>query len=178
MKRKLFAGLLGFAICSQAGLAAEPEKVHEGAAGSHAHAGWMTPPGNYAGRRGLLWSDAEAIRRGRVIYGRKCAACHGWDGKGTGRMAESLPHPPADLTAHYHRAGKQGDDYLFWRVSEGGMVEPFRLMKSVMPAFRGVLSEQERWEVLAYVHNAFHGEEGGRAQGQDWEETAGERHRH
>jgi Cu/Ag efflux protein CusF len=30
-------------------------------------------------------------------------------------------------------------------------------MQSVMPAFKTVLSEDERWDVLAYVHVTFHG---------------------
>jgi Cu/Ag efflux protein CusF len=30
-------------------------------------------------------------------------------------------------------------------------------MQSTMPAFKTVLSEDERWDVLAYVHAKFHG---------------------
>src|SRR4029450_12457339 len=82
---------------------------------------------------------------------------HGTDGKGTGPAAQSLPHPPADLTHHFHRAPGDGDAYLFWRVSEGGQVEPFRSMQSTMLAFNTVLSEDQRWDVLAYVHATFHG---------------------
>jgi mono/diheme cytochrome c family protein len=29
-------------------------------------------------------------------------------------------------------------------------------MKSTMPAFKTVLSEDQRWDVLAYVHTQFH----------------------
>jgi Cu/Ag efflux protein CusF len=82
--------------------------------------------------------------------------CHGTDGKGTGPAAQSLPHPPADLTHHFHRAPGDGDAYLFWRISEGGQVEPFKSMQSAMPAFKTVLSEEQRWDVLAYVHAQFH----------------------
>jgi Cu/Ag efflux protein CusF len=82
--------------------------------------------------------------------------CHGSDGKGTGIAAKGLPHPPADLTHHFHRAPGDGDAYLFWRVSEGGQVEPFKSSQSAMPAFKTVLSEDQRWDVLAYVHAEFH----------------------
>jgi Cu/Ag efflux protein CusF len=68
-----------------------------------------------------------------------------------------LPHAPADLTHHFHRASGDGDAYLFWRVSEGGQVEPFKSMQSMMPAFKTVLTEDQRWDVLAYVHAHFHG---------------------
>ena len=30
-------------------------------------------------------------------------------------------------------------------------------MQSMMPAFKTVLSEDQRWDVLAYVHSEFHG---------------------
>jgi Cu/Ag efflux protein CusF len=82
--------------------------------------------------------------------------CHGSDGKGTGIAAKGLPHPPADLTHHFHRAPGDGDAYLFWRVSEGGQVEPFKSSQSAMPAYKTVLSEDQRWDVLAYVHAQFH----------------------
>jgi len=42
------------------------------------------------------------------------------------------------------------DAYNFWAVSEGG--EEF---SSSMPAFKEVLSEQERWQILLYVANGF-----------------------
>jgi Cu/Ag efflux protein CusF len=71
-------------------------------------------------------------------------------------MARTLPHPPADLTHHFHRAPGDGDAYLFWRVSEGGQVEPFKSSQSAMPAFKAVLSAEQRWDVLAYVHAEFH----------------------
>jgi Cu/Ag efflux protein CusF len=82
--------------------------------------------------------------------------CHGADGKGTGPVAKGLPHPPADLTHHFHRAPGDGDAYLFWRVSEGGQVEPFKASQSAMPAYKTILSEDQRWDVLAYVHAEFH----------------------
>ena len=41
-------------------------------------------------------------------------------------------------------------------MSEGGTVEPFLSLGSRMPAFKEVLSESERWDVLAYVHAFFH----------------------
>ncbi len=36
------------------------------------------------------------------------------------------------------------------------MVEPFKSMKSAMPSFKTVLNEDQRWDVLAYVHDQFH----------------------
>ncbi len=124
--------------------------------GSHRHDAWTPPPPRYAGRRSDRWADPRAIARGATLYRRHCQTCHGEDGRGDGPMAAALPHPPADLTHHFHRAPGQGDAYLFWRVSEGGTAAPFRTWNSAMPAFKAILHEAERWDVLAYVHAYFH----------------------
>jgi mono/diheme cytochrome c family protein len=122
----------------------------------HQHPWWETPPAAYANARSTRWDDAAAIARGQQLFQTYCLTCHGADGKGTGPLAKGLPHPPADLTHHFHRAPGDGDAYLFWRVSEGGQVEPFQSSQSAMPAFKAVLSEDQRWDVLAYVHAEFH----------------------
>jgi mono/diheme cytochrome c family protein len=124
--------------------------------GAHQHPWWETPPAEYASARSTRWGDAAAITRGEQLFQTYCLMCHGADGKGTGPIAKGLPHPPADLTHHFHRAPGDGDAYLFWRVSEGGQVEPFKSSQSTMPAFKSVLSEEQRWDVLAYVHAQFH----------------------
>ena len=98
------------------------------------------------------WTNQAAIARGKQLFKTNCELCHGADGQGTGPGAKGLEHPPADLTNHFHMKPGDGDAYLFWRVSEGGFVEPFKSMKSAMPAFKSVLSEDQRWDVLAYVH--------------------------
>jgi mono/diheme cytochrome c family protein len=122
----------------------------------HQHETWETPPAAYASAQSTRWDDPMAVARGQQLFQNYCMVCHGTDGKGTGPAAKALPHPPADLTHHFHRAPGDGDAYLFWRVSEGGQVEPFASMQSTMPAFKTVLSEDQRWDVLAYVHAKFH----------------------
>ena len=124
--------------------------------GTHRHPWWEPPPPKYASKRSTRWADAAAIARGKTLFQTNCMICHGTDGRGTGPAAKGLPHPPADLTNHFHNKPGDGDAYLFWRVSEGGMVEPFKSMQSTMPPFKTVLSEDQRWDVLAYVHAQFH----------------------
>ncbi len=131
----------------------ETERHHE----THRHASWETPPTEFASYRWDRWDDISVAQRGKFLFQQQCASCHGADGRGTGPAAKGLAHAPADLTQHFHRAPGDGDGYLFWRVTEGGTVEPFRSQNSAMPAFKSVLSEQERWEILTYVHQRMHG---------------------
>ncbi len=122
----------------------------------HQHGEWVAPPADYSEKVNADWNDEAAALRGKTLYQQNCASCHGADGKGTGPVAKSLEHPPADLTNHFHKKAGDGDAYLFWRVSEGGVVAPFKAMKSGMPPFKSSLSEPQRWDVLTYVHKAFH----------------------
>ncbi len=122
----------------------------------HNHDKWMTPPAPYKGMVNPDWTNDRATERGRVIYEDHCASCHGSDGFGKGVAAVDLEHKPANMNHHFHMAPGDGDDYLYWRVSEGGEVEPFKSMKSAMPGFKEILEESERWDVLNYVHAKFH----------------------
>jgi len=72
---------------------------------------------------------------GRAIYDKHCIACHGKTGKGIG----TLP----DLSDPRALAGRS-DAQLFDKITNGGR-------GSGMPAWGGVLSEQQRWDALAYI---------------------------
>ena len=110
-------------------------------------------PAAYAGAHVPIgaWTDPQVIARGREIYAAKCAVCHGPSGNGRGPAAASLPLKPADLTDTRMVAEMPGN-YWVWRVSEGGLVEPFKSKKSAMPAWKDELSMPDRWAVIAYAH--------------------------
>ena len=73
--------------------------------------------------------------------------CHGETGLGDGVAAAGLnPAPPSIAMT----SQMLGDDYMFWRISEGGAMEPFN---SAMPTWKAVLSEDQRWDVINYVRS-------------------------
>ena len=111
--------------------------------GHYSNDRWLEPPADYANKVTSVWADTSV-------------SCYGEYGQSTGLMAESLSHLPADMSNNFHVAPGTGDAYLFWRLSEGGAIEPFRSLGSRMPPFKDVLSESERWDVLVYVHAFFH----------------------
>lgn len=77
---------------------------------------------------------------GRIIYSTICIRCHGIDGKGEGPM--KFTPPVADLTSPLVQ-GKL-DAGLFKKVHDGKA-------NTAMGAWREVLTDDEIWDVLAYV---------------------------
>jgi hypothetical protein len=92
------------------------------------------------------------IARGQSIHAARCAVCHGAQGAGDGAAAAGLPLKPASFKDRAMVA-EMTDAYWFWRVSEGGAVEPFKAAGSVMPAWKQSLSVDDRWAVIAYQHS-------------------------
>jgi mono/diheme cytochrome c family protein len=86
---------------------------------------------------------------GREIYVNTCIRCHGIDGKGA--LGIRLVPPPADLSSP--AVQDRLDGTLFRRIHEG---KP----NTAMGAWKHTLSDDEIWDVLAYVrtlgvgHNA------------------------
>lgn len=95
-------------------------------------------------------ADPANVAAGKKLFQRHCATCHGPTGRGDGLAGHTLSLKPANL-ADPQGVVQQSLDYWFWRVSEGGTVEPFHSRGSVMPAWKHHLSEIERWQVIAFA---------------------------
>ncbi len=91
-----------------------------------------------------IGATAENIAAGNKLFDQKCSVCHGDDGKGNTDMAGSLPKKPADLTRKEMESISEGE--IFWLVSNG-------LPQSGMPSFKTKLSDNEKWQVVAFVRN-------------------------
>ncbi len=91
-------------------------------------------------------ADASA---GKVIYEKKCALCHGTEGKGDGPGAVHLIPKPRDFTRGVYKirttaSGEPPTDQDLFRTITDGMPG------SAMPAWK-VLSEKDRWHLVAYL---------------------------
>jgi mono/diheme cytochrome c family protein len=139
-----------------AGGGSKDDQAHDDA-GGHVHA---PVPSKYKGAHvpSAAWTDPRMIARGKEIHVARCAVCHGETGDGKGPAGLALPLKPPDLRDHKMTSAMAGN-YWFWRVSEGGAVEPFKSMGSAMPAWKDELSVEDRWAVIAYQHT-FSGHEG------------------
>ncbi len=104
-----------------------------------------TVPAAYAGKTNPFANDAAAITAGQTIYAANCASCHGDTGKGDGPAGAALDPKPSDL-----HGIPEGDDFIYWRINEGGAFEPFN---SGMPAWKGIIGDDDIWRVVAYVRS-------------------------
>lgn len=99
--------------------------------------------------------DPAQVARGKPVYERHCASCHGAKLEGQPNWQEKLPTgrmpaPPHDASGHtWHHP----DSMLFGMTKHGlipGKYAPPR-HESDMPTFGGVISDDEIWAVLAYI---------------------------
>ena len=97
--------------------------------------------------------SAALIAQGQAIFQARCANCHGADLEGQAHWRErrpdgKLPAPPHDAGGH---TWNYPDRVLFRTVKEGLSWVAGPNYKSDMPAFAGVLSDQEINAVIAYI---------------------------
>jgi cbb3-type cytochrome c oxidase subunit III len=95
-------------------------------------AGVPTAAGPQGGR-------ASQVERGREVYSDKCARCHGADGQGHTRLAETVE--PPDLSDPAWQRGR----------SSARMIASVTNGRGQMPAFKRKLSRQDIAASVAYV---------------------------
>jgi high-affinity iron transporter len=85
-----------------------------------------------------------SLARGRWVFEQRCAACHGETGAGDGPQARYMAGPPpANFTDPAVIGGAALVD-VYRRISLG-------VPGTAMPAFEGLLRDDDRWAVAAYV---------------------------
>lgn len=99
--------------------------------------------------------DPDQVARGAEVYAEACATCHGaaLEGQVDWRSPKpdgTYPAPPHDAGGHtWHHA-----DSLLFRYTELGGAEALKDVPGVrsgMPGFAGTLSDQDIWDVLAFI---------------------------
>ncbi len=109
----------------------------------------ITPPPNYisptpAPTLGPLFpSRAPNPQNGAAVFAQNCVPCHGEKGLGDGPQAQQLPNPVAAIGLA-DVARKASPAQWFTVISQGNL-------ERFMPPFAGTLSEQDRWDVIAYA---------------------------
>lgn len=98
-------------------------------------------------------SPPAVQQRGRAIYVRDCAGCHGTYGEGARDWQRpdthgEMPPPPHNRKGH---TWKHSDEMLY-RIVQEGWRDPFnKTDRLTMPAFKSRLSHDETVAVIAYL---------------------------
>lgn len=90
----------------------------------------------------VVWAaDTGDPAKGKPRYEQYCAVCHGPRGLGDGPMAKATSPPASRLSSPEVRS--KSDQELLKIIADG--------KDATMPAWRGLLNDQELLDVLAYV---------------------------
>ena len=117
-----------------------------------AYAGEPTPlppiPADYADKHMPpgWWTDPKVLEEGRQIYSGEgnqlvnCRSCH----------KDGQPVKSGSGLRDQKNTRRFSDSYWFWRVAEG-------VPKTTMKSWKSLLSEEQIWQVIAFVHQFSHG---------------------
>jgi mono/diheme cytochrome c family protein len=83
-------------------------------------------------------ADLDTVR---PIFRDKCAACHGYTGKGDGHDAALYDPKPPDFTSARRMSGIT-DGELYYKLTEG---------RKPMPSFKKRLSDEQRWRMILLI---------------------------
>ncbi len=93
--------------------------------------------------------DAISISNGSILFSQNCTSCHGPQGKGNGMLAKTFNPPPADLLTEPHTARHTAGDFFHWLT--------YGIAETGMPGFSNNMSEEDRWDVVNYMHGMSRG---------------------
>jgi S-disulfanyl-L-cysteine oxidoreductase SoxD len=98
--------------------------------------------------------DPAVTALGRRVYAAQCAACHGAQLQGQPNWRErgpdgKLPAPPHDASGHT----RHHPDEVLFRITKFGLAKAVNLKdhESTMPAYDGVLSDEEIVAALSWI---------------------------
>lgn len=92
-----------------------------------------------------LSATEDNIRAGRENFSHYCIVCHGLDGQNTGvPFAERMSPPVPPLTSLAVQSYSDGQ--LKWVIDNG-------IFPSGMPASKGILNDDEIWQIVTYIRH-------------------------
>ncbi len=110
---------------------------HDAGSG-HSGAHWASPKAASA-RVNPIKSDQASLDRGKQVFMTNCTSCHGATAKGDGPVGANLNPKPTNLTI---MAGNHPDGDFEWKIANG---------RGGMPAWKKILHENQRWDLVNYI---------------------------
>ena len=112
---------------------------------------WLSRP---AASTRIDAADQALVAEGRGVYEKSCASCHGRNLEGQPNWRERLPNgrlpaPPHDPSGHtWHHPDRVLFDITKYGVAKAANLKDYQ---SAMPAYEGVLTDQEIIAVLSWI---------------------------
>jgi mono/diheme cytochrome c family protein len=88
-------------------------------------------------------ASAPDVQNGALIFAERCAPCHGFTGLGDGPQSMQLPVSVPGIGLP--EGARNAAPAAWFKVVTQGNLDRF------MPPFAGALSDEERWDVVAYA---------------------------
>jgi mono/diheme cytochrome c family protein len=107
---------------------------------------WAAPVAE-ASKTNPLESTPESVAKGRGLFVRYCAECHGTDGRSEGAAMPEGGNAVDMTQAAWQKGVSDGE--LFWKIANGRKAED----RTLMPAFAARLSENERWRLIHFLRS-------------------------
>lgn len=126
----LVAGLVAGSLTIAAALAQDAGKSGDE---------WVAPV-RAAKKKNPIEVNEASLVKGKAVWAKECASCHGDKGKGDGSAVKDLEKKPGDMTST--KTQEQSDGALFWKITEGN---------KPMASYAQTLSEEDRWHVINYL---------------------------
>ena len=148
MRSKIVVSIiLGLLLAGSAVFAAEDDEkalppVPKEYADKHMPKGGWTDPAMVAAGKKIFEEKSRKIELEGKEQTVECATCHGKDGKPKKRGVKNMSSAKT--------FNRYSDSFWFWRISEG-------VPKTKMKPWKDILTEEQRWQVMAYEHNFSHG---------------------
>lgn len=95
-------------------------------------------------RRPPVPFDAMSIANGAALFNQHCVECHGHQGMGNGIKSRTLSTKLPDLLTEPHTSEHTPGDFYNW-ISYG-------MVNTDMPGYAEKISEEDRWDLVNYVH--------------------------
>lgn len=95
-------------------------------------------------RRSPVPFDATSIAHGAASFAEHCVECHGQQGKGNGIKSRTLSTKLPDLLMEPHIVEHTPGDFYNWIT--------YGMANTDMPGFSEKLSDENRWDLVNFVH--------------------------
>jgi mono/diheme cytochrome c family protein len=129
MKHQIFCGVLVWILMATGTLVFAHEKT-----------GWIAPE-EAKKMKNPVKATKTSIQKGKEIYEKKCALCHGVKGDGKGPAGAGLNPKPTNFKESHGE--KMTDGEHFWKMTTG---------RGGMPSYEKDLTADERWHVINYIN--------------------------